>query len=99
MPTQKNKYKQDIVRAEKFVMWFCIISVAISALFLFSCKKHESKYEVVVGEAYIDESEDLQEALDSCLADIRKKCKGVIDYALSLEQENARLQYSFQGYF
>ena len=65
---------------------------------LFACtaacvdEKKQEQYEVVVGEIKIDDSlEELQEALDSCLQDIRNNCKGVTDYALTLEAENARL--------
>ena len=65
---------------------------------LFACsiacvdEKKQEQYEVVVGEIKIDDSlEELQEALDSCLQEIRNNCKGVTDYALMLEAENARL--------
>ena len=33
----------------------------------------------------------LNDALTSCLADVEGKCGNVIDYALSLEDENAKL--------
>ena len=33
----------------------------------------------------------LNNALTSCLADVEGKCGNVIDYALSLEDENAKL--------
>ena len=33
----------------------------------------------------------LNDALTSCLADVENKCGNVIDYALSLENENAKL--------
>ena len=33
----------------------------------------------------------LNDALTSCLADVENKCGNVIDYAISLENENAKL--------
>ena len=33
----------------------------------------------------------LNDALTSCLADVEGKCGNIIDYALSLEDENAKL--------
>ena len=61
---------------------------------IISCgdEKKQGQYEVVVGEIAIDEDvEELRVALDSCLQNIRNNCRGVTDYALTLEAENARL--------
>lgn len=34
---------------------------------------------------------DIQEGLDSCLENVQKSCKGIIEYAIMLENENAKL--------
>ncbi len=33
----------------------------------------------------------LNDALTSCLSDVQNECGGVIDYAISLEDENAKI--------
>ena len=35
--------------------------------------------------------QDISEALSSCLEEVESKCKGLYDYTLMLETENARL--------
>ena len=37
------------------------------------------------------ETNRLNDALTSCLADVEGKCGNVIDYAISLEDENAKI--------
>ena len=37
------------------------------------------------------ETNRLNDALTSCLADVEGKCGNVIDYAISLENENAKI--------
>ena len=37
------------------------------------------------------EANRLNDALTSCLADVEGKCGNVIDYAISLENENAKI--------
>ena len=37
------------------------------------------------------EANRLNDALTSCLADVEGKCGNVIDYAISLEDENAKI--------
>jgi hypothetical protein len=34
---------------------------------------------------------DIQEGLDSCLENVQKSCRGIIEYAIMLENENAKL--------
>lgn len=39
----------------------------------------------------IRQKSEVQEGLDSCLENVQEKCSSVINYAISLEKENARL--------
>ena len=92
MKNNKDSYRQDVQCAEKFVGYFCILCMIFSMCIILSCCRGNSKqYEVIVGEAYLDESDSVSVALEQCLDDVQNKCKGVIDYALTLEHENARL--------
>lgn len=92
MKNKRESYRQDLQRAERFIGVFCILCMILSCCIILSCGRvNDKQYEVVVGEAYLDESDSVSVALEQCLDDIRNKCKGVIDYALSLEHENARL--------
>jgi len=34
---------------------------------------------------------DERQALSECIADVQNNCKGIFDYAVLLEEENARL--------
>ena len=72
----------------------CFFAVLLFACFAFSCSSQKSNHDPIVVEdvrTIIGERDELRTALDSCLADIEKKCKGVINYALALEKENAAL--------
>ncbi len=96
MKHNKDSYREDVQCAEKFVGYFCILCMIFSMCIILSCSRNNSKqYEVVVGEAYLDENDSENDsvsvALEQCLDDVQNKCKGVIDYALTLEHENARL--------
>jgi hypothetical protein len=47
---------------------------------------------VVVAVAFLGlEINRLNDALTSCLSDVQNECGGVIDYAISLEDENAKI--------
>ncbi len=47
---------------------------------------------VVVAIAFLGlEINRLNDALTSCLSDVQNECGGVIDYAISLEDENAKI--------
>ncbi len=62
---------------------FFQLTTAILAITLFAC--------IFTWDAQKNSDGGLEEALLTCLRDIENECKGVIGYALTLEQENARL--------
>ena len=39
----------------------------------------------------VKQNSDVEEGLESCITNIESKCSGVIEYAIMLEKENARL--------
>jgi len=39
----------------------------------------------------VKQNSDVEEGLESCITNIENKCSGVIEYAIMLEKENARL--------
>ena len=89
----KNKDLQNcIMKAESFVRAACLGIVALYCCVFIACNiDPPKKYEVIVEDVVLDEEDSIGSALESCLQDVQNKCKGVIDYALTLELENARL--------
>ena len=61
----------------KFNLSFMIVAVLL-AVFLFTQKPRENEVTV-------------KEALESCIDEIENKCKGLYEYSIMLEKENARL--------
>ena len=91
MKEKEAEFKRCIEYAENLVKKISVLLVFATLLFAASCFQDTKKYEVVVEDVVLDEKDDLSLALESCLQSVQNKCKGVIDYALTLEQENARL--------
>lgn len=69
---------------KKEINWIFAVLALCGALFLYYLKPTKQEREV-------------REALESCLDDIENNCKGLYEYALTLEVENARIRKQLEN--